>query len=433
MQLLYDFLFFCLLLFFVPVYLCKGKLHHSIFQRLNPLPKVLLPITPIWLHAVSVGEVNAIRALLPLLRKNYPGKEIVISTVTPTGQQVAKGLRQDADLVTYLPLDFSFLVKPCLDQARPSLFIIVETEIWPNLIYYLAKNKIPIALVNARISDKSFQGYRIFKFFFAPVLRRIDLICCQSTCDAEKLIALGAGEDKIKITGNMKFDSIDYGDYKNDYSDYRLKLSLRAEEKLLVAGSTHPGEEEIIIAAYRELLPANPNLRLLIAPRHPQRAKEVARLVEKFSFPYTFISNLFALTPIAHGLRPNTIFILDTIGELVAYYAAAAIVFVGGSLINKGGQNILEPAIFSRPIIFGPHMHNFRATAELFLKENCAIMVYNKEDFRQAIEKLLADPEGAAELGRRAKDLVEKNKGAAGRTMEQIWKLGQGKIMISSS
>ncbi|MFA4889543.1 MAG: 3-deoxy-D-manno-octulosonic acid transferase [Candidatus Omnitrophota bacterium] len=420
MWLFYDLLFFFLLLFFIPLYLLKGKFHPGILRRFSCLPQAPFLDHPIWVHAVSVGEANAVRRLLTELRSAYPKKRMVISTVTATGNKVALGLARPGDFVTYLPLDFSFTLKAALDKISPSLFIIVETEIWPNLIYYLSKNRIPIALVNARISDKSFVGYRAAKFFFKPVLQRINLFCAQTAADAERLTYLGAKEDAVRLTGNIKFDNYDYAGLKEDGADYKEKLGLTAQEKLLVAGSTHPGEEGVILGVYRELLKTYPNLRLFLAPRHPQRAKEVAKLVEKLGFPFKLSSNLGRLN--ADSGLPAVV-IIDAIGELLKYYASADIVFVGGSLVKKGGQNILEPAALGKAVIFGPYMHNFRGIAELFLKQNAALMVYNNLQLKQSIADLLNNPGKAEELGRKAKILVEQNKGATGLSMKYISRL----------
>ena len=268
------------------------------------LPRYVSLNNSIWVHAVSVGEAVAVRILIEELRKFYPTKRFVISTVTATGNKIAKGIAEKTDFVTYLPLDFSFIVKRVINKIRPSLFIIAETEIWPNLISYLARLNIPIVIVNGRISDSSFRGYLMIKFLLRPILNKISLFCVQTQRDAQRLIGLGVSGDKINITGNMKFDFKDYTDLKKDYTDYRLKLGLNPKEKLLVMGSTHPGEEEIILNVYQGLNKEFPDLRLLIAPRHPERAKDIEKIVIKYGLNLVRVSQLASL-PVCQLNRPT--------------------------------------------------------------------------------------------------------------------------------
>lgn len=384
--------------------------------RLGFLPKSLSLDRPVWIHAVSVGEVMAVKPLLAGLRKLYPGKKFVISTVTATGNKVAKGLVKKGDLLTYLPLDFSFIVRPVISRIRPSMFILAETEVWPNLIRHLHKNNIPVITVNGRISDNSFKGYSAFKFLVTPVLRKISLFCAQTQRDAHRLLSLGVEKDKVKITGSMKFDSLDYLDLKKDNSAYKAKLGLVSGDKLLTAGSTHPGEEKIVLGVYKELLDKFFQLKLLIAPRHPERAEEVVEMVKDFGFSPVLVSKF---NP-AHKRCKPPVFVLDFVGELVNFYSVSDIVFVGGSLIRKGGQNILEPALFAKPILFGPHMFNFRDISADFLAGKAAVLVRNQGELRENIERLLKSPFQSGELGSRARELVFQNRGAAARTVEFI-------------
>ena len=388
-------------------------MHRGLLLRFGILPKDLAIDRPIWIHAVSVGEAMAVKALAAELRAIYPDKRFVISTVTPTGNKIARGLAKDGDFVTYLPFDFSFIVKSVIDKINPSFFIIAETEIWPNLISYLHKKNIPISVVNGRISDSSYRGYFMIRFLLKPILDKISLFCVQTNSDAERFKGLGVPEEKIKITGNMKFDIEDYADSKKDYADYRKRLDLEFSGKLLVAGSTHPGEEEIILNVYKDSLSEFPYLKLLIAPRHPERAQEIANLIRKFGFETRMISLS----------NSQTVFILDTMGQLINYYAIADIVFVGGSLIKKGGHNILEPASFAKPILFGPYMFNFRDIAELFLINQAAILVNNQEELKVKIKEFLGAPAQTQQMGQRAKELILDNAGATKRNAQLIKKL----------
>ncbi|MBI4982578.1 MAG: 3-deoxy-D-manno-octulosonic acid transferase [Candidatus Omnitrophica bacterium] len=381
MIIIYNFIALVIFLIYFPVYLLRRKFHSGLWQRLGVLPKRLNLGKPIWIHAVSVGEAAACRGLVDGLRKIYPEKKFVISTVTTTGNKIAHTIAQPGDFVCYLPLDFSFIVKKIITRVNPSLFIIAETEIWPNLITCLWKKGIPVVVVNARISDGSFRGYFMLRAFLKPILKKISLFCAQTQVDVDRLMTIGAEVDKIKVTGNMKFDLSRREYSEKDCNNFKEKLAITVKEKLLVAGSTHPGEEKIILEAYKSLLEDLPGLRLLIAPRHPERAQEVSVLIKDSGFEPLRTSLLNPSNP-SNSRNPTTIFVLDTIGELLNYYAIADIVFVGGSLIKKGGHNILEPASLAKPIIFGQYMFNFRDTAKLFLKNSAAIQVNNAKPAR---------------------------------------------------
>jgi 3-deoxy-D-manno-octulosonic-acid transferase len=421
MFILYDLIFIISALIYLPIYLFRRKFHQGFLARLGFLPLDLKLNNPIWIHAVSVGEAMAIKELVKELKRVYPTKKFVISTVTPTGNKIAQRLVQEGDFVTYLPLDFGLIIRHTLNKIKPSLFIIAETEIWPNLITQLYRRKIPVILVNARISDRAFFGYRKIKLLLKSVLEKISLFCAQTDRDAQRFQALGAPGEKVKVTGNMKFDVTDYTDSKKDYTDYRRKLALESKDRLLVAGSTHPGEEEMILGVYKDLLNDFPNLKLLLAPRHPERAQEVANLIKQFNFEPLRISLLDSAN--WEFTNSRTVFILDTVGQLINYYAIAEIVFVGGSLIKKGGHNILEPASQGKPILFGPYMFNFRDIIDLFLIHQAAISVYNIEELKRKIKELLDSPTQAQKLGQLAKDLILSNTGATKRNLELIREL----------
>ena len=319
--------------------------------------------------------------------------------------------------MTYLPFDFSCIVSRFIKQVNPCILILAETEIWPNLINCLNDRGIPIAVVNARISDRSLRGYSALKFLVKPVLNKINLFCCQSDIDAGRLARLGVKSQKVRVTGNMKFDACLA--CEPGAGDLRKKISLTFADKLFVCGSTHPGEEEIILRVFKRLQNNFSGLRLLLAPRHPERSGEVEELVRSAGLIPLRISQM----AVAH---PQAVFILDTIGQLTRYYAIADIVFVGGSLIKKGGHNILEPAVLAKPIIFGPEMFNFRDIAGLFIAHRAAITVNNEADLEGALGNLLNNPGLAKELGRRAQELIEKNKGATEKNIDLILQLCPG-------
>ena len=417
MFIIYDLIFLLISLLYLPSYIFRGKFHAGFWQRLGLLPRNLPPAGAVWVHAVSVGEAAAMKGLLEEIRRRFPEKRIVFSTVTATGNQVARAMLKAEDCLIYLPLDFSFIVRRVLAKFKPALFIIAETEIWPNLISCLYRHKVPLAVVNGRISDRSFAGYSRIRPFLRPLLNKISAFCVQAQRDKERLMRLGVAAEKIEVTGNMKFDTAP-DRQAGVNTDKRKKLGLAPEDKLWVCGSTHPGEEKVIFTAYKDLLVDFPRLKLLVAPRHPQRCAEIERLAQELglralSISHADLTNLTG-TPVA--------FLLDTVGELVNYYAVADIVFVGGSLVKKGGHNILEPALFAKPIIFGPQMFNFRDIAELFLAQNAAVMVYNGKGLKENVARLLRAAAGNL-LGGNARALIAQNQGATARNMQIIARL----------
>lgn len=421
MFIIYDLIFLLFVIACLPLYLLKKKFHKGFFARLGMLPDGLIFDKPIWIHAVSVGEAMSIKKMLEELKLAYPEKKFVISTVTPTGNKIARSLAKAGDLVTYLPLDLSFIVRAVINKINPCLFIIVETEIWPNLISCLYKKNIPVAVVNARISDRSFKGYMSIRYLLLPVLEKISQFCTQSEMDAKRLLCLGVSKNKVRITGNLKFDSLTSA---KAGVDCRAKLRLGAKEKLFIAASTHPGEEEIILDTFVKLKEGAPDLRLLIAPRHPERSPQICDLVKKTGFCPRKISSLGKEESERH--EDEAVFILDTIGELIGFYAIADIVFVGGSLVKKGGQNILEPASLGKPVLFGPYMFNFRDIAGMFLKAEAALAVHNGEELKEKIEYLLGYPSKIDEMAKRAKELISQNQGATKRNLESIKAILEG-------
>lgn len=418
MFIIYDLAFLLVSIIYLPIYLFRRKFHSGFLTRLGFLPDNLELNRPIWIHAVSVGEAIVVRGLIEELRSIYPGKRFVISTVTATGNKIARGMAGEHDFVTYLPLDLSFIVKSVIDRINPQAFIIAETEIWPNLISYLARKRTPIITVNGRISDSSFRGYMAIKFLIKPILRRINIFCVQTERDKERTVCLGVDIEKIRVTGNMKFDAKDYASIKKDYTEYRRRLGIAPADKILVAGSTHPGEEEVVLDAYQALRKDFSNLRLLIAPRHPERAQEISKIIETYGFEQERISQLSG--NMGEPISKQAVFILDTIGELVSYYAISDIVFVGGSFVKIGGHNILEPAAMGKPVLFGPFMFNFRDIAGMFLKNKAAIRVNNLQELKANVADLLINPGKAQNVGLAAGELIIQNQGATLRNAKII-------------
>jgi len=422
MFIIYDLIISLFALIYLPIYLFKRKFHPGFEARLGILPQDLKLDRPIWLHAVSVGEAMAAKNIIKELRLAYPGKKFFMTTVTPTGNKIARAFSAKDDFVSYLPLDLSFIVKKTVDKVLPCMVIIMETEIWPNLISYFYKMKIPVALVNTRLSDRSFKGYLGLKFLTKGLLNKVSLFCAQTGTDAKRLIRLGVDPEKVKVTGNMKFDSAYCDERKlaESKNKYLALLGMGKEDKFWVCGSTHPKEEEIILDAYREILGEAPGMKLLIAPRHPERAADISGIVSRFGFRPVLVSKL-PVEPCACVTKP--VFILDSVGELLYYYNIASIVFVGGSLVKKGGHNILEPACLGKPVVTGPYMFNFRDIASLFAQNAAYIQIHDAKGLAAQIIDLSKDPDKGFALARRGSQVISQNRGAALRSLELISKL----------
>ena len=440
MFLLYNLVYSILAVLYLPYFFFRlsrdRRYAEGFLIRLGILPSQMLKDLAdkkiIWLHAVSVGEVIGAQGLIKDLLKGYPDYRLVVSTVTRTGNQVARRMAGGNYSVIYFPFDLSWIVRKVIDRINPVLFLAFETEIWPNFISYLFKKGIPLALVNGRISAGSFKGYSKVRFILRHILGKFDLFCMQSALDAERIIALGASKEKVKITGNMKFDI-----RPADCEAQTIGLNLNPDEQLFVAGSTHPGEEEIILDVFRTVKQKFPDLRLLIAPRHPERASRIEKLVSKCGFDAIRISQLSrqnlpatrgGVQPVAHN---ETVFILDTIGQLKAIYRLATVVFVGGSFIPHGGQNPIEPAILAKPILFGPYRSNFKEVTDVLLDRQAAILVNSGCELKENLLRLLADSSERTEIGIRARQSVEISRGATKRCVNLIKEIFDKKEIIS--
>ncbi|MDP2939237.1 MAG: 3-deoxy-D-manno-octulosonic acid transferase [Candidatus Omnitrophota bacterium] len=427
MFLIYDLIFLLFIILYLPLFLFKGKAHKGFRQRLGYFSKDLNESfknkNNIWVHAVSVGEVTVVAGLLNFLRKLYPKDRIIISTVTPTGNKLAKSIRSPDDLIIYFPLDLSFIVKKFVKKIKPKIFISAETEIWPNLFLALYKENVPVILVNGRVSDASFRGYRIVKPLIRNILRGVKLFCMQTQMDAQRIKELGANIETIVVAGNMKFDTTSPS---SKYS--KENLGFLDSDLLLIAGSTHNGEEEIILKVYKNLSKEFMNLKLLIAPRHIERCRFVESILIREGIKFVRFSK--GLNKLAQA----NVVILDTIGDLNSLYALADVIFMGGSLIKKGGHNIIEPALFGKPVIFGPYMFNFKEISRIFLKRNAAIKINNPEDLETNIRDLLLHKESREKIGKIAASIVEENRGATEKTAriieESIFKKNAQRIFL---
>lgn len=367
----------------------------------------------IWVHAVSVGEVMAALPFLTSLKKEFPGIKIVLSTATYTGQKIAREKFPSADRTMYIPWDTWLTISKAVRTIKPKIFITIETELWPALFSILKKNGSRIVLLNGRISPESFKGYKLIKPFMKKVLSYLDFIYMQGETDAERIVTIGADKKKAGIMGNFKFDiELDKKESVNWMDGVKGKI--------LLAGSTHKGEEEIVLDAYEEVKKSFPDLKLILAPRHPERFNEAEEILKRRNLnfirrtDFTVDSSQFTV----HSQQTDII-LLDTIGELSQLFSKADVTFIGGSLLPFGGHNILEPAYWGKPSIFGPHMENFPITKD-FLMEGAAIMVKDPGGLAAAIKDLLENTEKAEHMGQKAKGIIDKNTGAVKKAVALV-------------
>lgn len=395
----------------------------SLGQRMGYLPVSfnMDAESSIWIHAVSVGEVLTARPVIRELRQQHPSLRIFLSTTTLAGQRLARRQVQDADAVFYFPFDLGVFVKRTMDLVRPRLFLMMETEIWPRLLRECRARGVKTAVVNGRLSQRSYPRYRLVRPFMRRVLGDIDRFCVQSEEAARRFVHLGADPSRVTVTGSLKFDSLEFtGGGLGARAKQRVLRYFRLSQTrpVVVAGSTMKGEEAAVLSAFRRVRSAAPNTLLILAPRHPERFDEVEQACRHEGFRTVRRSEL----PIDAEPRADIV-LLDTIGELATVYQLGTVVFVGGSLVATGGHNILEPAVFGKPIVFGPHMENFAEIAEAFLTNGAGVQVGSAGELDQALTDLMTDPVRRARLGAAARALVEANRGAKDKTLTVLAEL----------
>lgn len=383
-----------------------------------PLTKGAPPLHPllskggtrggIWVHAVSVGEVIAAVPILKKLKTKYPSRDIILSTITDTGQKVARERSPEGTKVIYLPFDIPAVLNKVLKQARPELLIVIETELWPNMFRIFKGKGIPVILLNGRISEKSFSGYKKVAFFMRKVLSNVDFFGMQDEQYAGRVVSLGADSRRVQNLGNLKFDA-------NPPSQVPPWAS-KIRGPVITAGSTHEGEEELITSMYIELKKDFPELNLIIAPRHPERFKSVEDMLKVRNMP--FLKRSAILPNHKAGTISGAVILLDSVGELSAVYGTSDIVIVGKSFRGYGGQNPLEPAFWGKPVICGPHMENFPVIRD-FYDAGAAVEV-SEERLYHKLRELLLSPEKAKVAGMKAQELYRKNAGAVERAMEVV-------------
>jgi 3-deoxy-D-manno-octulosonic-acid transferase len=424
MYLVYSFLTLLVIVVVSPYFLYQAIRHNryigSLGQRLGYLP-IAFNVDgeeSIWIHAVSVGEALTARALAADLKVRYPRLRLYLSTTTIAGQQVARRSLQHVDAVFYFPFDWAFIVRRTLNIVRPRVFVMMETEIWPNLLRICRARGVKTVLINGRISSRSYPRYRLIRPFFRRVLADVDRFCMQSEESARRLINLGADPARVSVTGSLKFDSLEMPTPVSHGKPRERVLRffrLSPNRVVVVAGSTVRGEEAAVLKAFGRLKTTMPSALAILAPRQPERFGEVERLAREAGYVTARRSDL----PIDTEPRADVV-VLDTIGELAQLYQLATVVFVGGSIVDYGGHNILEPAIFGKPILFGPHMQNFKEIADTFLANDAAVQVRSDRELGDAMLTLATDPVRRARLGAAARALVEANRGAKDKTLAVI-------------
>ncbi len=405
----------------MPFYLWKGrgtgKYLSNFRERLGSLPGVVDAHgrASIWIHAVSVGEVLAARTLVGPLKQRFPAMNVFVSTTTLTGQAIARSSVKDADGLFYAPFDFRSSVRRVLDVVRPRLLVLVETEIWPNLIHEARLRGTRVAIVNGRVSPRSYGRYHWIRTFLKPVLEQIDVFAMQAEPHAERIRQLGAPAGRVRALGNLKFDALEAPAPSAALQQLFAAIGSRP---VWIVGSTVDSEEPQVLAAFLRLRESLPDAALVIAPRHPERFGLVPALVEA--------AGLTAVRRSALGASAwdgRSVLVLDTLGELAQVYSFATAVFVGGSLAPAGGHNVLEPAVAGKAVVVGPHMENFQEIADQFLGEQALVQVDSAEALTRETLALFQDVDRRSAVGQRARALVARNRGALERTVEALAEL----------
>jgi 3-deoxy-D-manno-octulosonic-acid transferase len=427
MRFIYNFLFSIGFALSAPYYFMRlyrrGNWREGFYQRFGTFePRIKQALTnrqTLWIHAVSVGEVNICTQLIKALEPRVPNLKIVVSTTTTTGMgELKKKLPRHITLI-YYPIDARKYVCRAIATIAPKAVVLVEAEIWPNFIWRLMERNTPLFLVNARLSERSFRGYRRYRFFFRRFFNAFTGVGAQNETDAAKLLELGCQPDAVRVVGSLKYDAAVLDErHPLDIPGILRQLGVPTDATILLGGSTHDGEEAVLAEVFSRLRPSHPNLFLILVPRHFERGRQVGRELEAHGLKFAYRSEVNARTQ--HQAGEIDCLLVNTTGELRRFYEFASVIFVGKSLTASGGQNPIEPAALGKPIIFGPHMENFAPIAKAFVSEGGACQVANAGELEKAIGGLLSDPARAEEMGRCAQKVVRDNRGSIDRTVDMI-------------
>ncbi len=415
MSVLYNLCFTFFLILYFPYALLKGLFQKRppglLAERFGWVPN-LQNTRPVWIHAASVGEVICSIPLFKKMKEEFPEIPIVLSSMTQAGNSTAKTLIPDADRIFFFPFDHPFTIRKAVERVKPRLLLIAETELWPNLLRLCGDKGIPILLFNGRISEKSLKGYLYLKSLFEQCLRHVSSFLMQTEEDRNRVIMIGACPDHTKVMGNMKFDQTFPSVPPEEREAMARSLGLRGEETLFIAGSTHAGEEEVLVKVFKKLKIDAPNLFLLLAPRHLDRLEQVEEILRRESLAWMRRAALSSDTERTRtSENRSSVILLDTLGELMRLYSLGTIVFIGGSLVPVGGHNPLEPLAFKKPVLFGPDMFHFSEISKKLVQERGAIQVKGEEDLLEQLTHLLADERARRELGERGYQFVLRHRG----------------------
>ncbi len=424
MRVLYEAGFLIFVLFYLPFFLMKAKHRYGFLCRLGfvpaPVRKSLEGKKVIWVHAVSVGEVVQAVRLINALKEKFTAFKFLLTTTTAAGYEVAQKMTSEEEAVSFFPIDLTWCLRRFIRDVRPSAVVILETEIWPNLIYELSDRGIPAFIVNGRISDKAIGSYRKIRFFMKDVLSFLSGIAVQDEGMRQRFLELGADQALLSVTGNMKYDWQPQTGHEEMIQ--KIESFFKSHDSFLwICGSTHEGEEEILLDVYQAVKKSCPALRLLVAPRHLNRIESVERKASQKGIFVKRVSSALVEVP-RSGHEAEGVWILDQMGLLASLYRAADAVFIGGSLVNFGGHNLAEPAFFEKAILFGPFMQNFKEMAEAFKIHEAAMEVDTGGDLQEKLLLLIRDEERRKAMGRRARQLVFQHQGATHRNRAALLK-----------
>lgn len=427
MYILYNLILFFVALMITPYYLLKiilaGKYRKSFVQKFGGRQsKILADLKSgprVWIHAVSVGEVTAAAPIAAALKKKRPDVQIIFSTSTETGREMAEKIVRDAAAFIYFPLDIPPVVRKMLTMAVPDVFVLVETELWPNFLRICKERRIKTLMVNGRISPRSYLRYRKTSFFWKRILETLDFAGMISEVDSIRLQNIGMNPVKMHVLGNAKYDGLASMVSPALHEDIARRCHTRADERFFVAGSTHPGEDEIIIQVYKKLAERYPDFKLILVPRHIERTNDIIRLLKQAG-----LNDIITLSDMNNGRsrHDERVMIIDVIGELFKVYSLASVVYCGGSLVPKGGQNILEAAAWGKVIFYGPSMEDFSQEKTLLEEAGCGMTIRNGDELLNGMIRLLEQPEELIRRGEKGKAVVSANIGASARYADLISK-----------
>ncbi len=400
-----------------------GKYRQGLLDRfLGSLPERQGTGPCIWIHAVSVGEVQVAATVVQNLRHRWPAVQIVVTCATQAGLRLAQSrfAADHADLVALAPLDFTWAIRRAIGRIRPDLLLLIELEIWPNWIRQMRSCGVPVAVINGRLSPRSFRGYRRIRSLIRSTFAKLDLVAAQDNTYATRFAQLGTPAERIHVTGSIKFDGAESNRNHPRILELRQRAQIQAEDRVWVVGSTQAPEEKIAIQIFRELQPLHPRLRLVLVPRHPERFTEVAGILNESGLRWdrwTQLSRPSGLASKAFANESTRILLVDAVGDLRFWWGTAEVAFVGGSLSRRGGQNMIEPAAYGAALCFGPNTVNFRDVVEQLLAARAAVVVRDEASLKEFVDKCMSHPELVEQMGTLAKEVVERHRGATEQTM----------------